>query len=102
MHESAGDLEAAFHAAGVVFNGFVFFADEVDEGEYFVDALLSLVFVEPVDSCMEIEVFLAGELCLEGWFLEDDADVLADLVAFSLEVVAADRGVSGCGSLECG
>ena len=95
VDEAAGDFEAAAHAAGEHFDGFVGPLEEVDFFEELVDDGAAFVAGHAVELGEDGHVFFGGEVKVGSHGLGDDADDFADVVGMACDVDAVDGGLTG-------
>ncbi len=92
VEQPAGEFQPAGHPAGVLADRLVAVGGEVHQVEDRLDALAPVLATHPVQPAVEPEVLEAGELLVEGGFLEDDADTRPDRAGCVADVVAGDAG----------
>ena len=104
IYQGAGDGNAAAHSAGKL--GGIFFEGllELDEAECFADALVDFGFVHGFLAEAEGNVVRDGEGIEERAFLEDEADLAAEIQQLGFGhfayVVAHDEDLAGIGMNE--
>ena len=95
VHQAAGDLEPALHAAGELHDDVGAAVGQRHHLQDLVDPALGVGAAQPVEVGVEPEVLLGGQLQVQGLLLEDQPDPAAHLVALGDDVEPGDPGGAG-------
>src|SRR5215471_16211878 len=102
VQEAAGDLKAALHAAGELFDDGVFALPQLEKLEEHFRTFVADFARDVVEDAVKFEVFGGGEVAVEAGVLKDDAELLADFVGLTpgvesikFEATAGRREQSG-------
>ena len=92
VHQAAGDLQAAPHAARERADGPVLAVPQPDHLHHLLHPRGDEVGLHPVELGVELEVLGGGQVAVERRVLEDQADVAPDVVALGDDVVTGHGG----------
>ena len=100
MDQGGGQVEAAFHPAGIGGDKTVHSIADVYQAGQFLDAPVDFAFAQAVETALEAQEFAAGLLVVQRGILEGDADAATHLVGLSDGVVSGDGDAAGGGKDE--
>src|SRR5579862_8740902 len=95
MQETAGDLKAPLHPAGVRPDQSCAPLEESHHVQDVVDPRADLLARDAVELRMEAKVLFGSQVVVEGGVLKDESDPLSNLGTFGHHVVTRDAGASG-------
>src|SRR5947209_14494760 len=91
VQQAASNLQAAFHTSGEGFDDVFAAVFETHEFEYLIYSSGARFMGRVVDHTVVVEVLFRCEVLVECRVLKDDADALAHLRGFALNIVPVDQ-----------
>src|SRR5665213_1408050 len=95
MEQSLGDLDAPAHAAAETLDALGGAVAQADRRQRLLDAPAQIRAAQAVEMSLADEIFLGGQLLVEAWRLEYDADLPADFIARFCRVQAEQAHMAG-------